>query len=392
MKILLIDVNCKFSSTGKISYDLFTELNNQNHIASVAYGRGPKINEPRIIKYGYDLETIFHAIMTRITGLTGYFSVFSTRRLIRHIIEFQPDIVHLQDLHGYHVNIGKVVNYLKKTNIRTVWTFQSEFNYTGKCGHAKDCRGFEENCGNCPLLREYPKSLLIDFTRFMLKQKKEWFKEWSNLVIIAPSKWVKYRIEKSFLRDFSVSIIENGIDISVFNKDYSDRQFENYRTQFSKFILNIIPNLYDAEKGFKWVQDLSNEEKLRNFLFIIITKGVKKSTLKNNLLFIPYKNNQTELAKIYSSVDLFLVTSKYESYSMISLEAIACGLSVAGFSVGGIPDAIQGNDKFMVDYGSPDIINKILEALFDSGTELNLDYYKISRLRMLKEYINVYEN
>lgn len=392
MKVLLIDVNCKFSSTGKISYDLFTELNSQNHIASVAYGRGPKINEPRIIKYGYDLETIFHAIMTRITGLTGYFSVFSTRRLIRHIIEFQPDIVHLQDLHGYHVNIGKVVSYLKKTNIRTVWTFQSEFNYTGKCGHAKDCRGFEENCGNCPLLREYPKSLLIDFTRFMLKQKKEWFKDWSNLVIIAPSKWVKYRIEKSFLRDFSVSIIENGIDISVFNKDYSDRQFENYRTQFSKFILNIIPNLYDAEKGFKWVQDLSNEEKLRNFLFIVVTKGVKKSTLKNNLLFIPYKNNQTELAKIYSSVDLFLVTSKYESYSMISLEAIACGLSVAGFSVGGIPDAIQGNDKFMVDYGSPDIINKILEALFDSGTELNLDYYKISRLRMLKEYINVYEN
>ena len=56
MKVLLIDVNCKRSSTGKIVYDLYQELNKNNIEAHIAYGRGPKIKEKNIYKFGLDLE------------------------------------------------------------------------------------------------------------------------------------------------------------------------------------------------------------------------------------------------------------------------------------------------------------------------------------------------
>jgi glycosyltransferase involved in cell wall biosynthesis len=45
-----------------------------------------------------------------------------------------------------------------------------------------------------------------------------------------------------------------------------------------------------------------------------------------------------ELKKIYSSVDLLLVTSRYESQSAVALEAMACGVLVCGTHVGILAD------------------------------------------------------
>ena len=50
MRILLIDVNCKFSSTGKIVYDLYHNLVSEGIESSICYGRGPKIEEKNIYK------------------------------------------------------------------------------------------------------------------------------------------------------------------------------------------------------------------------------------------------------------------------------------------------------------------------------------------------------
>ena len=61
MKILLIDVNCKYSSTGKIVYDLYKRFNADGHEARIAYGRGDVIDEPGIYKFGLDWETKIHA-------------------------------------------------------------------------------------------------------------------------------------------------------------------------------------------------------------------------------------------------------------------------------------------------------------------------------------------
>ena len=99
MRVLLIDVNCKYSSTGKIVYDLFQYINATDDEAAVCYGRGEVINEPGIYKFGLDLETKLHAFLTRITGLTGCFSFFSTKRLIDYIEKFKPDVVHIHELH-----------------------------------------------------------------------------------------------------------------------------------------------------------------------------------------------------------------------------------------------------------------------------------------------------
>ena len=186
MKVLLIDVNCKYSSTGKIVYDLFRKLKVEGHEAAVCYGRGEVIREEGIYKFGLDWETRIHAGLARITGLNGYFSPISTKRLIRFIEKFQPDVIHIHELHAYFVNLKPLINYIKLKKIKVVWTFHCEYMYTGKCGHAYECLNFQKGCGDCPAVKDYPKSLFFDKTRKMLKDKKELLGD-LDFTIVTPS-------------------------------------------------------------------------------------------------------------------------------------------------------------------------------------------------------------
>ena len=105
MKVLLIDVNYKSGSTGKIVYDLQQGLLSDGFQSAICYGRGKEVKEQNVLKFGIDAETNIHALLTRITGFTGCFSFFSTKKLLRFIEDYQPDIVHIHELHGYFVNI-----------------------------------------------------------------------------------------------------------------------------------------------------------------------------------------------------------------------------------------------------------------------------------------------
>ena len=85
MKILLIDVNYKNSSTGKLVFDLKKLIESSYHEAFVAYGRGKSTKDKNVFKFGISMETYIDVLLTRITGLVGYFSWLSTYRLIRYI-------------------------------------------------------------------------------------------------------------------------------------------------------------------------------------------------------------------------------------------------------------------------------------------------------------------
>lgn len=216
-RVLLIDVNCKFSSTGKIVYNLFKGLKKDGREAAICYGRGDEILEDGIYKFGLDWETNIHAGLARITGYNGCFSSISTRRLIAYIEKFKPDVIHIHELHAYFVNIKPLLEYIKKKKIKVVWTFHCEYMYTGKCGHAYSCTNFMHGCGKCPAVHEYPKSLFIDRTKQMFSMKRKAMNG-LDVEIVTPSEWLAKRVKMSFLQNVKISIIHNGIDTNIFKE------------------------------------------------------------------------------------------------------------------------------------------------------------------------------
>ena len=345
MKVLLIDVNYRQGSTGKIVYDLYNELNNGGHMSSACYGRGPKYCDRDVFKFGINIETYFHAFLSRMTGVTGCFSFFSTRRFLKYFKKFSPDVVHIHELHGYFVNIVKVMKYLKKNNIKTIWTFHCEFMYSGK-GYLPESGVYKKN----EMKKIYPKSLFFERSRQMAKRYEKTFKGFDNLDIITPSNWLAEKVKKTFLRDKNIQVINNGIDTNLFKYNSNNGIKENLKLQNKKIILSVAPNIMCERKGGDLVLELAKRYS-NEFTFILI--GVKDENMNierpDNVILIQSIYNQKELVNYYSAADVFLIPSRQENFPTTCIEALCCGLPVVGFDVGGSKETIPDGCGAFVD-------------------------------------------
>lgn len=376
MKILLIDVNCKQSSTGKIVYDLYTQYNNAGHTAAICYGRGPLVDEVNIYKFSSTIEVYLHALLTRVSGLTGYYSIFSTRKLIRYIKNYKPDVVHIHELHAYFVNILPVMDYLKKNNIKTIWTFHCEFMYTGKCGHAYECEKWKTECGKCPNLQDYPSSLVFDFTKKMFHDKKRAFEDFDNLTIVTPSKWLADRVKQSFLGNRDIRVIHNGIDTqNVFYPRRFDHLKIKYNIKDEKIILAVAPDLMSKRKGGRYVLDLAKRMKNENIKFILIGVEDLDEKFDDNIIALGRTENQQELAEYYSMADVFVICSMRENFPTTCLESLSCGTPVCGFDEGGTKETAPGSYGVFVNY-------RDIDSLVDA---INATLYKKNRLKCKNE-------
>lgn len=399
MKVLLVDVNCKYSSTGKIVYDLFTELNRNGHEAAICFGRGPLIREANIVKFGLNLETYIHALLTRLTGLTGVYSPFSTARLIKYIDSFKPDVVHIHELHAYFVNLAPLVKYLKANKIKTVWTFHCEFMYTGKCGHADECEKWKIECGKCPQVREYPASMFFDFTRKMFKEKKSLFEGFDNLVIVTPSKWLAERVRQSFLKDKEIKVIPNGIDTGIFYPRNFQFLKEKHNLRDEMVVLAAAPNLMDQRKGGNIVVALAKRFKNKNIKFIMIGINDTKLQFDDNIIPITRISNQEELAAYYSMADVFLICSRNENLPSTCIEALSCGCRIIGFDVGGTKETTPAWCGYFFEYEDIDSLQIAIDQTSQQEItkQTNADCVEFthryhSKEAMYKEYSRLYES
>lgn len=397
MKILFIDVNYKKSSTGKIVHALAKSLISNGHAALVLYGRGEKSYDDIGLRIASIIEVYFHALMTRLTGVTGFFSYFATRKIIRSIERFEPDVVHLHELHGYYVNFGKIVAYLKEKKIPVIWTFHCEFAYTGKCGHAYECEKWKESCNNCPQLNEYPASVYFDFTDKMHQWKKTDFSGFQNLIITTPSRWLAERVKQSFLKSHDIRVVYNGIDVdNVFHPVEYAELLKRYNLEKKKIILAVAPDIMSDRKGGDWVLKLANffDDKYK-FILVGVAKPIED--LPSNVLAINKTNNQIELAKFYSMADILLLTSEKETFSLVTAESLACGTPVIGFDSGAPPEVAPEGYGYFVPYGRLDLLLKSIKDYFENEIELhdssrceNFAKENYCNRSMYRNYLNLY--
>lgn len=398
MRILLIDMHYGNSSTGKIVQDLSCYYKSGFHDVKCLYGRGENFHskDNSIVKTSYDFETYVHAALTRVTGYTGSFSPLSTKRMLKEIDSFRPDIVHIHELHGYYVDLYTVVSWLIKSNIKVVWTFHCEFMYTGKCGHAYSCERWKSGCGDCPSLQEYPASY-IDRTASMFLDKKRLFENFNNLRIVAPSSWLLGRVRQSFLSKKKSTVIYNGINTSeIFYPRNSVPAKLNHLDLSKPTLLAVAPDILDDRKGGEWVIKLAKRFGT-GFNFILVGVNDLSRLYPDNVFVFPRTSDQIELAEFYSVADLFLICSKRENFPTTCLESLSCGTPVVGFDEGGTRETAPAPYGKFVGYGNLDEMERVIRNHFNGHNKLAdadscRDYAvrTYSREVMAENYLNLY--
>ena len=104
MKVASINTVFGIKSTGRNYAELKEYLEKNGHECR-AYAALGDLNHPGVYKIGGKFSYYFHNVMSRLVGLEGYFSRHATKKLIKQLEEFNPDIVDLGNLHGHFLNL-----------------------------------------------------------------------------------------------------------------------------------------------------------------------------------------------------------------------------------------------------------------------------------------------
>lgn len=392
MKVLMINVVCGIRSTGRICTDLATALEAQGHKVKIAYGREnvPKEFQKYAVRIGSDLDVKLHGVKARLLDGAGFGSKTATVRFIKWVKEYDPDVIHLHNIHGYYINVEILFNYLKQSGKKVIWTLHDCWSFTGHTAYCDSahCKRWVKGCYSCPLLKEYPASL-VDFSHRNWEKKKSVFGGVPNMIIVTPSKWLGSWVKKSFLREYSVSVINNGIDTSKFYPIESD--FRKKKKLDNKFVLLGVATVWDKNKG------LSDYLKLADILdddYRIVLVGLKKNQMEilpKNVLGIERTANVKELAKIYTAADLFLNLSYCENYPTVNIESLACGTPILTYKTGGSPEIVEDYGGTVVEQGN---IMKVLESVKamkkDGAHKVCVDRCKFDNAQVIDNYLKLY--
>lgn len=358
MKILQINSVCGFGSTGRIATDLYKVYEEAGHECIIGYGRGTAPEGFKTIKIGNDLDNYMHVAKTRIFDEHGFGSKNATKKFIEEIKKFDPDIVHLHNIHGYYINIELLFNYLKMTNKKVIWTLHDCWAFTGHCAYFDyiKCFKWKTGCEKCQQKSEYPSTKVFENSKWNYEKKKELFTGIKDMTIVTPSKWLAGLIKESFLREYKVKVIHNGIDLEVFTPTESDFR-ERYNIIDKKIILGVA-SIWDRRKGLNYFIDLANELNGEYQIVVVGLTEKQKKKMPKNIIVITRTNNIQELVEIYSAADIFFNPTLEDNFPTTNLEALGCGIRVFTFETGGSSECL--NDKVGKVINNRNLKNKFL--------------------------------
>ena len=387
MKILIINSVCGIRSTGKICTDLATGLVRDGHEVKIAYGREsvPEKYQKYAVRIGNDIDVKLHALKSRFWDASGFGSKRATKEFIRWVKEYDPDIIHIHNLHGYYINIKVLFEYLRESNKPVIWTLHDCWSFTGHCSNfiSKNCSKWESGCHSCVNTHAYPKSIM-DRSKQNYFVKKQLFTALSNLTIVTPSQWLADLVNRSYLKKFPILVINNGIDLTLFKPTYGDFR-KKHQLENKKIVLGVA-SAWGKSKGLYDFVKLA--EKLDDNYQVVLV-GVSKeqqAELPNNIIGISRTDSQAELAEIYTAADIFINPTYSDNYPTVNLEAQACGTPVITYRTGGSVESVD--DDCIVEQGD---IETLVQKIYRNDAKCK-NGLLLDKGTMLDKYVELYKS
>ena len=369
MKVLMINSVCGIRSTGRICTDLAEKLSKEGQEVKIAYGREAYVPEQYrkyAVRIGNSWDVRFHALKARLFDASGFGSKRATRKFIAWVKEFDPDVIHLHNLHGYYINIEILFNYLRTCNKKIIWTLHDCWAFTGHCCHFSyiKCEKWKTQCYRCEQIHQYPRSIVIDKSRGNYLKKKELFSGIKDLTIITPSIWLANLVKQSFLYEYQIEVRYNEVNKEIFKPTPSEFRKEYGINDDRKMILGVASN-WNERKG---LNDFIRLSELLGKEYIIVLVGLNKKQMRlvpGSIVGIERTNSQRDLAKIYSAADVFVNLSVEETFGLATVEAISCGTPAIVYKNTGNEEIAKEYGGICVEYGLKNIIGAIKSVKYE---------------------------
>jgi len=388
--VALINTVVGYGSVGRIVYDLSKMPGVEG---KVYYGRKTNKTDADACKFTGFFENADQAVQTFLFDNHAWTNARDTKKLVADLEAFQPDLVHLHNLHGYYLDAPVLFSYLKESGVPVVWTLHDCWAFTGHCAHYEKagCMQWKTKCEVCPLLNTYPYTWTGRNVSRNYERKKELFTSITDQVhLVVPSHWLKTQVEQSFLKSMNCTVIPTGIDLSVFHPVESDFRQKNHLEKNT--IILAVSSGWPAEKGYgdllKLCSILQGDEKL---VVVGVNSRQKKELERLGAIAMRRTSNASELAALYSTSDVLINPTYGDTFPTVNLEALVCGCPVVTYRTGGSPEVLTPETGGVIDCGE---IDEALELIRHSNWDRNActkQGQRYGRANMLAAYEALYQ-
>lgn len=399
MKLLQINSNVNSCSHGHIAEHLGEVIIEKGHESFIAYGRGiHNISMSNLVKIGSQMDFVGHVIKSRLFDRHGFGSVMATNSFIEKINQLNPDLIHLHNIHGYYLNISILFKYLKKSKKPVVWTFHDCWPFTGHCTYfdSVNCNKWLIGCHHCPNKVAYPKSWILDNSRNNYHKKKELFGSLKKMILVSPSEWLAGHLHNSFLGDYEIKVINNGVDLNKYRSIDPKAIMSSYKLN-KKYILGVA-NIWDERKG---LEDFIRLRKILDSEIEIVLVGLSKNQTKMllaDMKSISHTVNTNDLAALYTGAEAFVNPTYVDNFPSVNLEALACGTPVITYNTGGSPEAIDERTGFVIEKGDITGLAGAIKTIIQNGKKeysancRNRSERLFNKNERFSEYLSIYQS
>lgn len=392
MKILFINKIDISGGAARMAWDLAGELRRQGHEVRFIVRRKfsgdnhvYQLTENNALLY---LQRIFNRDFTVVLTnwrdrlLQNDIDRGAKEEILTHPWLKWADIVHCHNLHGNYFKLDTLIDISHRKPL--LWTLHDMWAVSGHVN-------FPFYCQDLP-----PGDFCYSADKLVSKKREIY--SLSNMHLVVPSIQLFNRINASqVLTDKEVSVISNGIDTTMFKPILYQADVRRFLKlpEGKKIILFFTFGQENREKGWGFIKKtIDSYITDRNIIFLGIGAKADNIAIHGKLFYRRYVTDRTLLAKYYQSADILLFPSLEESFGLVPVEAMACGLPVVAFPVGEIPDLItHKTDGYIAKYGDAEDYISGINYIFQHKT--NISYTRIKSKYSLSTvaaaYLRLYE-
>lgn len=300
-------------------------------------------------------------------------SLFRSKKFI------EADLIHLQIVQGGVLDAKTISQIFKKKP--TIWTWHDPWPLTGHCIYPMDCGQFSRGCGSCPDLRR-GFQVSRDHTKSNKSFKSSLFD--SGYTLHVASNWFSNFISSQASHVLPTpKVLPFGIDVERFSPRDKKQARSRLGISQDSFVIGIRA-VKEPQKNFVLFQraiQMVNPNLKITVVTIQDKSLLKLNSINHDLVEIGWTHSAAEIQDFFSSLDIFIMPSLYETFGLMALEAAAYGVPTVAVTKTAVDEVVNlRNNGYPITGRSSLELAKTIEGIFFDQNQLRIKSISVRAL------------
>lgn len=179
-------------------------------------------------------------------------------------------------------------------------------------------------------------------------------------LVMAPSQSIADRLTQRGVQNVVIQPL--GVDGDIFHPAARDATLRSELGLANDVRLLIFAGRMAREKQIPLLVD--SLARLGNDYHLLLVGGENRQRLTDNVTMLPYEQESTKLARLLASADALVHAGAHETFGLIVIEAMACGIPVVGVRSGALTELIDDDVGVLAQSNDSTCFADAIERLF----------------------------